>query len=82
MPNEGTANKPREQYRLRTRLMHRSFATGRWDYDHHVGSATIQFRDLPPFVRSPRGHRVSLNLPHRDPLRADCTACRRWRRGW
>lgn len=28
--------KPREQYRLRTRLIHGSFATGRWDYDHHV----------------------------------------------
>jgi methionine-gamma-lyase len=36
MPNERTPNKPREQYRLRTRLIHRSFATGRWDYDHHV----------------------------------------------
>jgi len=35
-PNERTANKPREQYRLRTRLIHRSFATGRWDYDQHV----------------------------------------------
>jgi cystathionine beta-lyase/cystathionine gamma-synthase len=28
--------KPREHYRLRTRLIHGSFATGRWDYDHHV----------------------------------------------
>jgi methionine-gamma-lyase len=36
MPNERTLNKPREQYRLRTRLIHRSSATGRWDYDHHV----------------------------------------------
>ena len=30
MPNERTRTK---QYRLRTRLIHRS---GRWDYDHHV----------------------------------------------
>jgi len=36
MPNERTPKKPREQYRLRTRLIHGSFATGRWDYDHHV----------------------------------------------
>jgi cystathionine beta-lyase/cystathionine gamma-synthase len=28
--------KPREHYRLRTRLIHGSFATGKWDYDHHV----------------------------------------------
>jgi len=28
--------KPREHYRLRTRMIHGSFATGRWDYDHHV----------------------------------------------
>jgi cystathionine beta-lyase/cystathionine gamma-synthase len=28
--------RPREHYRLRTRLIHGSFATGRWDYDHHV----------------------------------------------
>jgi cystathionine beta-lyase/cystathionine gamma-synthase len=25
-----------EQYRRRTRLIHGSFATGKWDYDHHV----------------------------------------------
>ena len=36
MSNERTPKKPREQYRLRTRLIHGSFATGRWDYDHHV----------------------------------------------
>jgi len=36
MPNERTPKKPREQYRLRTRLIHGSFATGKWDYDHHV----------------------------------------------
>lgn len=36
MPNERTPKKPREQYRLRTQLIHGSFATGRWDYDHHV----------------------------------------------
>ncbi len=29
-------NKSREHYRLRTRLIHGSFATGKWDYDHHV----------------------------------------------
>jgi cystathionine beta-lyase/cystathionine gamma-synthase len=28
--------KPREQYRTRTRLIHGSFSTGRWDYAHHV----------------------------------------------
>ena len=28
--------RPREHYRLRTRLIHGSFATGRWDYNHHV----------------------------------------------
>jgi len=39
--------KPREQYHLRTRLIHGSFATGRWDYDHHVvppQSASATFR--------------------------------------
>jgi methionine-gamma-lyase len=36
MPNERTPKKPREQYRPRTRLIHGSFATGRWDYDHHA----------------------------------------------
>jgi methionine-gamma-lyase len=28
--------KPREHYKLRTRMIHGSYATGRWDYDHHV----------------------------------------------
>ena len=36
MPKEHTPKKPREEYRLRTRLIHGSFATGKWDYDHHV----------------------------------------------
>ncbi|MBZ5700680.1 MAG: PLP-dependent aspartate aminotransferase family protein [Acidobacteriia bacterium] len=36
MSAERTPKKPREEYRLRTRLIHGSFATGRWDYDHHV----------------------------------------------
>jgi methionine-gamma-lyase len=36
MPKERNPKKPHEQYRLRTRLIHGSFATGRWDYDHHV----------------------------------------------
>ncbi len=39
--------KPREDYRLRTRLIHGSFATGRWDYDHHVippESRSVAFR--------------------------------------
>jgi len=36
MPDQRTPKKPREEYRLRTRLIHGSFATGRWDYDHHV----------------------------------------------
>jgi methionine-gamma-lyase len=31
-----TPKKPPEHYRLRARLIHGSFATGRWDYDHHV----------------------------------------------
>jgi O-acetylhomoserine/O-acetylserine sulfhydrylase-like pyridoxal-dependent enzyme len=36
MPNERTPKKPRQQYRLRTRLIHGSFPTGRWDCDRHV----------------------------------------------
>ncbi|HVM74368.1 MAG TPA: PLP-dependent aspartate aminotransferase family protein [Candidatus Saccharimonadales bacterium] len=36
MPKERTPKKAREEYRLRTRLIHGSFATGKWDYDHHV----------------------------------------------
>lgn len=36
MKKERTPKKPHEHYRLRTRLIHGSFATGRWDYDHHV----------------------------------------------
>jgi Cys/Met metabolism PLP-dependent enzyme len=36
VPKQRTPNKPREQYPLRTRLIHGSFATGRWDYDHRV----------------------------------------------
>jgi len=36
MAKERTPKKPREHYQLRTRLIHGSFATGRWDYDHHV----------------------------------------------
>jgi cystathionine beta-lyase/cystathionine gamma-synthase len=31
-----TNKKSQEEYRLRTRLIHGSFATGRWDYGHHV----------------------------------------------
>ncbi len=27
---------PREKYKVRTRLIHGSYPTGRWDYDHHV----------------------------------------------
>jgi cystathionine beta-lyase/cystathionine gamma-synthase len=43
--------KPREQYKLRTRLIHGSFATGRWDYDHHVvppqsSSATYRLQSV------------------------------------
>jgi methionine-gamma-lyase len=42
---------PREKYRLRTRLIHGSFATGRWDYDHHVvppmsSSATFRLKSV------------------------------------
>jgi len=36
MAKERSPKKSREQYRLRTRLIHGSFATGKWDYDHHV----------------------------------------------
>lgn len=36
MSKERTPKKPNEEYRLRTRLIHGSFATGKWDYDHHV----------------------------------------------
>jgi len=43
--------KPRHEYRLRTRLIHGSFATGRWDYDHHVvppesRSATFRLKSV------------------------------------
>ncbi|MBI1749359.1 MAG: PLP-dependent transferase [Acidobacteria bacterium] len=43
--------KPREHYRRRTRLIHGSFATGRWDYDHHVvppqsSSATFRLKSV------------------------------------
>ena len=43
--------KPREQYHMRTRLIHGSFATGRWDYDHHVvppqsSSATFRLKSV------------------------------------
>lgn len=42
---------PGETYRLRTRLIHGSFATGRWDYDHHVvppqsSSTTFRLRSV------------------------------------
>jgi methionine-gamma-lyase len=36
MKKERIPKKPHEQYRLRTRMIHGSFATGKWDYDHHV----------------------------------------------
>ena len=36
MPPKPSPRKPREEYTLRTRLIHGTFATGRWDYDHHV----------------------------------------------
>ncbi len=43
--------KPREHYKLRTRMIHGSFATGRWDYDHHVvppqsSSATYRLQSV------------------------------------
>jgi len=49
--NHREPKKPREQYRLRTRLIHGSFATGRWDYDHHVvppqtASATYRLKSV------------------------------------
>ena len=51
MENKHEPKKPREQYRLRTRLIHGSFATGRWDYDHHVvppqsSSATFRLKSV------------------------------------
>jgi len=36
MSKQRTPKKPHAEYRLRTRLIHGSFATGKWDYDHHV----------------------------------------------
>ena len=36
MAKERSTKRPQEHYRLRTRMIHGSFATGRWDYDHHV----------------------------------------------
>ena len=51
MNDKHEPKKPREQYRLRTRLIHGSFATGRWDYDHHVvppqsSSATFRLKSV------------------------------------
>lgn len=51
MTGKHEPRKPREQYRLRTRLIHGSFATGRWDYDHHVvppqsSSATFRLKSV------------------------------------
>jgi cystathionine beta-lyase/cystathionine gamma-synthase len=51
MTTKHEPKKPREQYRLRTRLIHGSFSTGRWDYDHHVvppqsSSATFRLRSV------------------------------------
>ena len=51
MTTKHEPKKPREQYRLRTRLIHGSFATGRWDYDHHVvppqsSSATFRLKSV------------------------------------
>jgi len=53
MTNERKPKKPREQYRLRTRLIHGSFATGRWDYDHPCGAAAIEFRHVPAVFGAP-----------------------------
>ncbi len=51
MTTKQEPRQPREQYRLRTRLIHGSFATGRWDYDHHVvppqsSSATFRLKSV------------------------------------
>ena len=51
MTTKQEPRRPREQYRLRTRLIHGSFATGRWDYDHHVvppqsSSATFRLKSV------------------------------------
>jgi len=51
MEKKHEPKKPREHYRLRTRLIHGSFATGRWDYDHHVvppqsSSATFRLKSV------------------------------------
>ncbi len=51
MSTKHEPKKPREHYRLRTRLIHGSFATGRWDYDHHVvppqsSSATFRLKSV------------------------------------
>ena len=51
MSEKHEPKKPREHYRLRTRLIHGSFATGKWDYDHHVvppqsSSATFRLKSV------------------------------------
>lgn len=51
MDTQPSTRKPREKYQLRTRLIHGSFATGRWDYDHHVvppqsSSATYRLKSV------------------------------------
>src|SRR5574337_1220914 len=51
MTTKHEPKKPREHYQLRTRLIHGSFATGRWDYDHHVvppqsSSATYRLKSV------------------------------------
>ncbi len=51
MTSERETKRPNEEHRLRTRVMHGSFATGRWDYDHHVvppqsSSATCRLKSV------------------------------------
>src|SRR3989442_13864730 len=36
MDKKPRQSRKKEEYRLRTRLIHGSFDSARWDYDHHV----------------------------------------------
>jgi cystathionine beta-lyase/cystathionine gamma-synthase len=50
-PHHREPKRPGEEYRRRTRLIHGTFATGKWDYDHHVvppesRSATFRLRSV------------------------------------
>ncbi len=53
--------KRREDYKARTHLIHGSFITGKWDYDHHVNPPmSDEERDRRGI--HPTGIRLSLGL--------------------